>query len=59
MVPPVTYYLYDPLSTSGEWYIDSQGTTTISYLDVQDSNNINVTTISCLTGCIDSGGNVN
>ncbi|MEZ4104275.1 MAG: hypothetical protein R3B60_03235 [Candidatus Paceibacterota bacterium] len=46
-------------STSGEWYIDSQGTTTISYLDVQDSNNINVTTISCLVGCVDGGNNTN
>ncbi|KXK00285.1 MAG: hypothetical protein UZ19_OD1000074 [Parcubacteria bacterium OLB19] len=46
-------------STTGEWYIDPQATTTVSYLDVQDSNNINVTTINCTTGCLDSDRNTN
>ncbi len=46
-------------SSTGEWYIDPQATTTVEYLDVQDSNNINVTTITCENGCVDSGNNTN
>ncbi len=42
-----------------QWKIDPQGTRTLSYLDVKDSNNINVTTVSCGTGCIDGTGNTN
>ncbi len=44
---------------TGEWNIDAQATATTAYLDVQDSNNINVTTITCDTGCLDSGRNTN
>ena len=46
-------------STTGEWYIDPQATTTVSYLDVKDSKNVNVTTVSCMTDCLDSGNNTN
>ncbi len=47
-------------SASGtQWKLDPQGTRTLSYLDVKDSNNINVTTVSCGTGCIDGTGNTN
>ncbi|MCB9810515.1 MAG: hypothetical protein H6779_01545 [Candidatus Nomurabacteria bacterium] len=46
-------------SSTGEWYIDPRASTTVAYLDVQDSDNINITTINCGTGCIDSGNNTN
>ncbi|MDO8650420.1 MAG: hypothetical protein Q7K33_03905, partial [Candidatus Berkelbacteria bacterium] len=50
-------------STEGtQWKIDPQGTRTVSYLDVKDSNNINSTAISCLTStnnCTNSGNNTN
>jgi hypothetical protein len=39
--------------------IDPQNTRTISYLDVQDSNNVNATAISCLTSCTNSLNNTN
>lgn len=37
--------------------LDAQGTKSVEYLDVKDSNA--VTGISCLTGCLDSTGNTN
>ncbi|MEX1997651.1 MAG: fibronectin type III domain-containing protein [Candidatus Andersenbacteria bacterium] len=47
-------------STDGtQWRIDPQGTRTISYLDVKDSNNLNATAIACSTGCVSSGNNTN
>jgi len=47
-------------SNPGEyWYIDPQGEVTLSYLDVEDSNNINVSTVYCTTGCIEGTNNVN
>ncbi len=46
-------------SSTGEWNLDPQATVDVSYLDVQDSNNINVTTIVCDIGCIDSENNTN
>lgn len=42
-----------------QWNIDPQGTRTVSFLDVQDSNNINATAISCVNGCVDAGNNTN
>ncbi len=42
-----------------QWKINAQGTRTVSYLDVKDSNNLNATAISCTTGCQDSGDNIN
>jgi hypothetical protein len=44
-------------SSTGEWYIDPQATVTVAYLDVEDSNNINVATITCDTSCLDNGNN--
>ncbi len=43
---------------SSYWYVNS-ATNTLSNLDVRDSNNLNVSTIVCDTGCIDSTNNVN
>ncbi|PIR48902.1 hypothetical protein COU80_01830 [Candidatus Peregrinibacteria bacterium CG10_big_fil_rev_8_21_14_0_10_55_24] len=43
--------------TDSQWMIDAQSTRTISYLDVQDSNSINATYMSCTTGCVDSKNN--
>ena len=40
------------------WYINAS-TTLVSNLAVKDSNNLNVTTITCGSGCIDNTGNVN
>ncbi len=44
------------------WYIDPQGSRTLANLDVQDSYNVNATTVICranVSGCYDSGNNVN
>lgn len=47
-------------SSSGtQWSVDPQGTRTVSYLDVKDSNNTNTTAVSCSTGCTNSGNNTN
>jgi hypothetical protein len=48
-------------STTGtQWSIDPQGTRTIGYLDVQDSNNTNATAMDATGGTnTDSGGNTN
>lgn len=46
-------------STNGnQWNIDPQGTRSISYADVKDSNNINPTAI-ITTNSLDSGNNIN
>ena len=44
-----------------QWEFDPQGTRNISYIDVKDSNNINATTINCISEkrCTDSGNNTN
>jgi hypothetical protein len=43
-----------------QWKIDPQGTRTLTNLDVKDSNNINSTKISAITGnIINSGNNTN
>ena len=46
-------------STSGtQWEIDPQGTRTINYLDVKDSNNVGATNINAVgQHCTDSGNN--
>jgi hypothetical protein len=49
-------------STSAEtaWEIDPQGTRTIAYLDVQDSNNVNASAIDASDGTnVDSDRNTN
>lgn len=49
-------------SDGTQWKIDPQGTRTVSFLDVKDSNNTGSTAISCLTGtnnCTNSGNNTN
>jgi parallel beta-helix repeat protein len=48
-------------STPGtQWEIDPQGTRTIAYLDVKDSNNVNTTAINTAgTNSVDSGNNTN
>ncbi len=44
--------------TSGtQWRIDPQGTRTISYLDVKDSNNINAAAIDAQTANVTNSGN--
>src|SRR5262249_20653824 len=45
--------------TGTQWKIDPQGTRTVSYLNVKDSNNTNASVLACTTGCIDSGNNTN
>jgi hypothetical protein len=45
--------------TGTQWNINPQGTRTVSYLDVQDSNNTNATLLACATGCATSGNNTN
>lgn len=42
--------------TDAAWGINPQGTRTVEYLDVKDSNNTNSTIVNCWTGCTDSGG---
>ena len=48
-------------STSGtQWEIDPQGTRTIQYLDVKDSENVDATDINAVSkNCTDSGNNTN
>ena len=46
-------------SPSTQTQIDPQGTRTVEYLDVQDSNNTNASAVSCSTGCVSSGNNIN
>ena len=46
-------------SPGTQWQIDPTGTRVISYVDVQDSNNINDTEIDASSGCVDSGHNTN
>jgi len=41
------------------WKIDPQGTRTVPYLDVKDSNNINASAIDCSNNCMNSGNNTN
>ncbi|MBI4706953.1 MAG: DUF2341 domain-containing protein [Candidatus Omnitrophica bacterium] len=43
-------------STGSDWYIDPQGTRSVRYVDVQDSNNTNATDIIARNS-IDSGNN--
>ncbi|MBD3330151.1 hypothetical protein GF354_01315 [Candidatus Peregrinibacteria bacterium] len=48
-----------PTASERTWYIDPQGTRTISYVDVKDSTNTNTTYIDVRsTGSTDSGNNV-
>ncbi|MEK7556608.1 MAG: fibronectin type III domain-containing protein, partial [Patescibacteria group bacterium] len=42
-----------------QWSINPQGTRTVDYLNVKDSNNTNSTAVSCTTGCASSGNNTN
>jgi len=42
-----------------QFNVNPQGTRTVSYLDVQDSNNTNATLLACATGCQTSGNNTN
>lgn len=44
-------------STGVQWGIDPQGTRTVQYLNVQDSNNINATPIATSGMSISNGGN--
>lgn len=44
-------------SAGTQWNINPQGSRSIEYLDVKDSNNTNTTNISCTTGCTNSGNN--
>lgn len=44
-------------STSSQWKIDPQGSRSVSYLDVKDSNNINATYISVAGAHITDSGN--
>ncbi|MCM8790745.1 MAG: filamentous hemagglutinin N-terminal domain-containing protein, partial [Candidatus Omnitrophica bacterium] len=45
-------------SDGSKWYINPQGTTTLSYLDVKDSVNTNATLIDVRTAnCVNSGNN--
>lgn len=46
-------------SAGTQWRLNPQGTRTVEYLDVRDSNNTNSTAVSCTTGCVDSGNNTN
>ncbi len=47
-------------SASGTyWYLDPQASTSLTYVNAKDSNNVNVTTVNCNTGCIDGTGNIN
>ncbi len=39
------------------WSINPQGTRTVSYLTVQDSNNINAVDVDCTTTCVDATNN--
>lgn len=39
--------------------IDPQGSRSVQYLDVQDSNNTNLSVMNCTTGCFDSENNTN
>ncbi len=41
-----------------QWKIDPSGTRSVEYVDVKDSNNLNSTSIDCLTGCVNSSNNV-
>ncbi len=45
--------------TGTQWKIDPQGTRTVSYLDVKDSNNLNASPVNCSTGCANSSNNTN
>jgi hypothetical protein len=54
-----TTHLLRSSASGTQWKIDPQGSRTLSYLNVKDSNNINVTTVSCSTGCIDGTNNTN
>lgn len=47
----------DSSGTQFEIDASSSGTRDIQYVDVQDSNNTNATSISCTTGCTNSGNN--
>lgn len=42
-----------------QWSINAQGTRTLGYLDVQDSNNTNVTAMAGTATSVDSGNNIN
>lgn len=47
-------------STGAQWQIDPRGTRTLSYLDVEDSNNVNASVINVFgQNCTDSGNNTN
>jgi hypothetical protein len=46
-------------SNGSQWYVDPKATTSLSYLDVKDSNNLNVTSVTCDTGCLNTSNNTN
>ncbi len=46
-------------STNGQYWYVNPATTTLANIDVKDSNNVNVSTVVCDIGCLDSGNNVN
>lgn len=46
-------------SSDTQWKVDPQGTRSISYVDVKDSNNINATAVDCTNNCTNSNNNTN
>jgi hypothetical protein len=49
-----------PGTPGSQWYINPQGTRTISYLSVSYGNNSNATAVDCYTtNCVDGGNNTN
>ncbi len=41
-----------------QWNIAPQGVRSVSYVDVKDSQNLHLSAIDCLTGCVDSSNNI-
>jgi hypothetical protein len=46
-------------SDGSQWIILPRGSSSVAYLNVKDSRNASTTVITCTTGCIDAGNNVN
>jgi len=46
-------------TTNTQWRIDPQGTDSLTFLDVRDSNNVNATAASCSSGCQNAKNNTN
>ena len=50
--------ILQPTIGGNHWFVNPQGTRSLSFLDVTYSNNVSGTTVNCTNGCTDSTNNI-